>query len=447
MRIRLGLTIGIVIVVLAGAGAAYVVTTRHDRHHASRPSTAAPSRISPLPDLTGSSSAPAATVVRDALGRVLTRTGLGPSITGTVIDAATGAQLFARHQSRAVAPASTLKLFTAAAALTVLPSPDTLTTGVVRSGDTVYLVGGGDVTLTATPQPGYPPTASLSDLAARTAAALGSTSRIRLRYDVGGWTGPVLASGWTSSYLTSGNVSRLSALELNEARLTSGPTAPRSDDPAQQTADAFRQALTKAGVHVAGRPRPGAAPASGRGIASVASPTIAALVQRMLTTSDNDLAEALGRTVATHLGDPATFTGEASAVKTAVAALGVPMHGMRLFDASGLSRLDRVTPAALVALLRIATNGNGRLAPILAGLPVAGFTGTLAARYEHGASRPGAGVVRAKTGTLAGINALAGEVVDAGGRLLLFAFVADHVPDPAIGEAALDRVAAALAST
>jgi D-alanyl-D-alanine carboxypeptidase/D-alanyl-D-alanine-endopeptidase (penicillin-binding protein 4) len=118
-----------------------------------------------------------------------------------------------------------------------------------------------------------------------------------------------------------------------------------------------------------------------------------------------------------------------------------------LYDASGLSRLDRVTAAALVGVLRIATSGDARLAPLTAGLPVAGFTGTLADRYEHAGSRAGAGVVRAKTGTLAGVNALAGEVVDADGRLLLFAFVADHVPDPSIGEAALDRLAAALAAT
>ena len=443
MRFRLGLTAEIVVALLATAGAVYVLTN----HHApARTRIALHERNPVMLDLTATAPEPATRRVSGVLRRALARTGLGNSIAGEVIDESSGRLLFARQPALALAPASTLKLLTATAALTVLPANDTLTTRVVRAGNTLYLVGGGDVTLTATPQPGYPATATLRALAVRTAAALGSGARVRLRYDAGDWTGPTLATGWTSSYLTSGNVSRLTALEVNEARLTSGATAPRAEDPAQQAADAFRRELIKAGVDVAGRSRPAAAPSSGLGVASVKSPTIPALVQHMLTTSDNDLAEALGRMVANRLGLPASFTGAADAVRTAVGKLGVPTRGLQLYDASGLSRLDRVTANTLASLLHIATH-DPRLAPLAAGLPVAAFTGTLADRYEQGSARTGAGVVRAKTGTLSGVNALAGEVVNADGRLLLFAFLADHVPDPATGESALDRLAAALGST
>jgi serine-type D-Ala-D-Ala carboxypeptidase/endopeptidase (penicillin-binding protein 4) len=166
----------------------------------------------------------------------------------------------------------------------------------------------------------------------------------------------------------------------------------------------------------------------------------------MLTQSDNDLAEALGRLLARRDGQPATFSGAAAAVTTAVTALGVPTRGVHLYDASGLSRADRVTPRALVAVLRLATTSDRDLSPLSAGLPVAGSTGTLADRYRSKASVVSAGVVRAKTGTLAGVSALAGQVVDADGRLLLFAFLTDHVPLPAPAEQALDRLSTALAS-
>jgi D-alanyl-D-alanine carboxypeptidase/D-alanyl-D-alanine-endopeptidase (penicillin-binding protein 4) len=166
----------------------------------------------------------------------------------------------------------------------------------------------------------------------------------------------------------------------------------------------------------------------------------------MLTDSDNDLAEALGRVLARREGLPATFAGAAAAVTNAVRNLGVPMRGVRLYDASGLSRDDRVTAAALVAVLRASATGNPALASLSAGLPVAGFTGTLADRYRANATASAAGVVRAKTGTLAGVNALAGEVVDSRGRLLLFAFLAAHVPSPTPAEQALDRLATALAT-
>jgi D-alanyl-D-alanine carboxypeptidase/D-alanyl-D-alanine-endopeptidase (penicillin-binding protein 4) len=80
------------------------------------------------------------------------------------------------------------------------------------------------------------------------------------------------------------------------------------------------------------------------------------------------------------------------------------------------------------------------------GLPVAGFTGTLADRYRRPPAVAGAGLTRAKTGTLAGVNALAGLTVDAAGRLLVFAFITDTAVGPDATEAALDRLAARIAA-
>jgi D-alanyl-D-alanine carboxypeptidase/D-alanyl-D-alanine-endopeptidase (penicillin-binding protein 4) len=164
----------------------------------------------------------------------------------------------------------------------------------------------------------------------------------------------------------------------------------------------------------------------------------------MLTSSDNDLAEALGRALALHAGLPPTFAGAAAAVSRQLSLLGVPMAGVRLLDASGLSHLDRVTPRTLVAVLRL-VDADSRFAAIPAGLPVAGLTGTLADRYRRGRDRAAAGLVRAKTGTLAGVSALAGQVVDADGRLLVFAFLTDAAAAPATAQHALDVIAGRLA--
>ena len=85
---------------------------------------------------------------------------------------------------------------------------------------------------------------------------------------------------------------------------------------------------------------------------------------------------------------------------------------------------------------------------MLSGLPVAGFDGTLARRYRHRPVAAGRRAVRAKTGTLLGVSALAGLVRTADGRLLAFDLTADAVPLGATraAERALDRLAAALAS-
>jgi serine-type D-Ala-D-Ala carboxypeptidase/endopeptidase (penicillin-binding protein 4) len=169
-------------------------------------------------------------------------------------------------------------------------------------------------------------------------------------------------------------------------------------------------------------------------------------VQRMLTLSDNDLAEALGRAVARHAALPADFTGEATAVTQAVRTLGVDTDGLVLYDASGLSHLDRTSARTLVDLVRLAVApAQPQLRTVAEGMPVAALTGTLADRFRRGSANAAAGVARAKTGTLAGVNTEAGYVVDADGRLLVFAFLTDRAVDPDATEAALDRLVGLLA--
>jgi D-alanyl-D-alanine carboxypeptidase/D-alanyl-D-alanine-endopeptidase (penicillin-binding protein 4) len=172
----------------------------------------------------------------------------------------------------------------------------------------------------------------------------------------------------------------------------------------------------------------------------------------MLQSSDNDLAEALLRHVALSQQQPATFVGGATAERVVLPRLGIDAAGLHLVDGSGLSQADGVSPRVLAMLLRVAADvRHPELRPVLEGLPVAGFSGTLALRYRIGPKKTtpiaGAGTVRAKTGTLTGVSALAGLVVDRDGRLLVFAVLADHVPVGGLTAAqnALDRVAARLA--
>ena len=135
--------------------------------------------------------------------------------------------------------------------------------------------------------------------------------------------------------------------------------------------------------------------------------------------------------------------------------LGVPTDGLALLDGSGLSRGSRIAPETLGALLALAAghDADPRLRPLVTGLPVAGFSGTLADRFgTAGDGRAGAGEVRAKTGTLTGVSSLAGVVgrgVDRPPgqfRLLAFAVMTDDVQVSNTLDArdALDRIAAAL---
>jgi D-alanyl-D-alanine carboxypeptidase/D-alanyl-D-alanine-endopeptidase (penicillin-binding protein 4) len=373
----------------------------------------------------------------------------------SVVDAGTGKELYESFGGRAQTPASTNKLLTALAVLRALGPDPRLTTRVV-AGDKpsrLVLVGAGDQTLTRAPvsvsaegQRLRP--ASLDDLADRTVAALERQGRkkVSLRYDTSLFTGPATAPSWPTSYVASGVVSPVSALAADGGRTGPGQLT-RSADPAVAAADYFAERLRAGGITVAGQPRQGTAAVSTTDVASVQSPSIANLVEHMLTVSDDDLAEGLA-----HLAGAAdgkgSFAGGAKASMATLRALGVSPVTTVVRDGSGLSREDAVPPSVLTAALAAAmvpTDAAAALWPVWSGLPVAGLTGTLTERFV-GRAEDGRGVVRAKTGTLTGVNALAGTVRDRGGRILAFAVLTDGTVDKYAAQAQLDRIAAAIAA-
>ena len=150
----------------------------------------------------------------------------------------------------------------------------------------------------------------------------------------------------------------------------------------------------------------------------------------MLTESNNVIAENLARQVAIATGRPASFSGAAAAETAVLRRLGIRGRSS-LVDGSGLSPLDRITPDVLVQLIRLAAApGQPGLRPVLTGLPVAGFSGTLApgGSVFPDVGQAGLGVVRAKTGNLLTVVSLAGVAQARDGQLLAFAFMADQLP-------------------
>ncbi|WP_282202212.1 D-alanyl-D-alanine carboxypeptidase/D-alanyl-D-alanine endopeptidase [Kitasatospora fiedleri] len=421
------------------------------------------------------SKAPTGGGLRTALGGTVQDKALG-TLNFAVADAATGEFLFGAQENTPATPASTTKLATAVAALALLPAEHRIATTVVRGAapGEITLVGGGDPTLTALPadqvrigglpvDPDSAP-ASMAELAHRTATALkaAGTVEVRLSYDTSLYTGPLLHKDHDAM-----NIAAVTPLMVDEGRIDprSPDEAPaRVFDPAGQAADSFAGFLRAEGVTVQGKPAAATTPATGLAgtaagtatstadsateLARVESPTIGRLVERMLTTSDNTLAEAVARQAAIAAKQPASFEGAAKAVSTELAGLGVPLDGVVLTDGSGLAKANLIPPITLVKLLATAAApAHPELRPVITGLPVAGFSGTLVNRFgaKSGAAEA-AGIVRAKTGTLQGINTLAGTVVDADGRVLAFALMTRTDADPTAARAAVDRIVAKIAA-
>lgn len=350
-----------------------------------------------------------------------------------------------------VVPASTTKLLTTTAALAALGPDRVFTTRVVTGrGNRIVLVGGGDPYLAskpaADPAEVYPARADLVGLARATATALEAddVKRVRLGYDASLFTGPTGSPQWRADYLRDEIVAPMSALWVDGGRTPEG--FGRVADPASYAAGVFAAALRGQGVDVAGQPTETRARADAGELAAVESAPLAQIVERVLDVSDNEAAEVLAHQVGIAVAGEGSFAGAQRGVATTLAGLGVDI-GDRVYDGSGLSRRSRVGTDALLDVLRLAASADRpELRPVLTGLPVAGFTGSLSYRFE-GAGAAGRGEVRAKTGTLTGISGLAGVVTDRGGEPMVFAMVADKVAleDTLDARAALDAMAAALA--
>jgi D-alanyl-D-alanine carboxypeptidase/D-alanyl-D-alanine-endopeptidase (penicillin-binding protein 4) len=451
-RFRRRLVLGLLVLLLVvGAGVWFGLAPRGD--DAAAEVAAAEAR---LPDvepaapvlaaLASEAPAPDAAVLADELAPLLASPALGPGVEARVVDVASGEVLLDQDSDVPSTPASTAKLLTAVAALTTLGPDTTLETTVVAGSapGEVVLVGGGDPTLSRTvPSLTYPGAPTVADLAAQVRSSLPAGAQVtRVVVDNSLFQGPLTASGWGPGDAPSTYAAPVTATAVDGARVRSGDL-PRSGAPGTDAGTALAVALGVPDATVV----LGNAPQGAQTLGSVRSAPVARLVEQALSQSDNLLTESLARHVALARDLPATFEGAAEAVTGALTDAGLDVTGVSLSDGSGLSSTDRVPVELLTELLTGAADGTlPGTSAVLSGLPVAGYDGTL---FDRGDADPATapGSVRAKTGTLLGVHGLAGTVVTAEGRLLVFGVVADGAP--ANGEAAedaLDAVASALAA-
>ena len=341
--------------------------------------------------------------------------------------------LFERNPDGAVTPASTMKLLTATAVLERIDPSSRLRTPVIASappdasgtvnGD-LFLVGGGDPVLGTLPygahftrQPRL--LNAIEVLADRVVAAGVRHVTGRVVGDDGRYERVRYLPSWPARYISDHDTGPLSALAVNDGFERWSPMVPFAD-PAAGAAGVFNELLRQRGVVVDGGPASGTAPANGVEVTALDSPTIAELVGEMLLDSDNETAELLLRELGLRvLGAGTTDAGRRVATDT-LGRLGLPMAGVTIVDGSGLDQGDRVTCRLMTAIL----TSSPWKALVAQGLPVAAQTGTL---YKRFLATPVAGQLRAKTGSIRSVSALAGYADGADGRTLTFTYEQNNV--------------------
>ena len=383
------------------------------------------------------------------------------------VDAGTGEPLYERNAGDAFTPASTFKLLAGSAALARLGPAFAFVTEVDASENTLVLRGGGDARLSAR-DVGEAAQAVASSGAKHFDALIGDATRYSASRYPGGWSiddlpydyaaipsalsleenivhaavEPGDAPGSSTGLFTAPATgvitiendtttgARGSEDTTDVVRPWDKPTTiqligsvplgvkisddltPAVPDPPAYALDVFRLDLIRDGIDLGTTTQAqNTPPPATTTIWKHSSEPLSKTLALMWQPSDNLIAEQLllelGASSPTAAAERAKLGTRDSGFKVEQAwlqSIGVDPSTVTIADGSGLSEYDRITPSALVAILRYDWSGANRQT-VLDALPLAGVRGTLKSSFR---GTPLSGDVYAKTGTINHARTLAG---------------------------------------
>ncbi len=333
------------------------------------------------------------------------------------VDTRSGRVLYKHDADDAFMPASTLKVITGSSALAVLGPNFAFTTQVATLTDgtttKLVLIGGGDPLLSAK---------DLDDAAAGVAAAnVGPISEIDA--DTSRFDQERYGYGWTLDDIGEAYAPALTALCYQDNVADREPRA----DPEHVALAILASDLRTRGVSIPDfvssdvfvRP-----PASAyQVIWTHQSKPLTQYLASMWYPSDNLIAEMLIKSIGVATkGTPGSAANGAAREERWLRSLGIDTsRNTAIFDGSGVSIYDRLSPRTLVRVFQVDWRSPNRDA-ILAALPLAGVRGTIRNSF---AGTPARGRTYAKDGNRLFASSLSGYVMPLRRGTITFAFMVD----------------------
>jgi D-alanyl-D-alanine carboxypeptidase/D-alanyl-D-alanine-endopeptidase (penicillin-binding protein 4) len=193
--------------------------------------------------------------------------------------------------------------------------------------------------------------------------------------------------------------------------------------PSEYAHSLFQLLWRELGGAFSGGVREGEAGPEARLLLTWKSQTLAETVRDINKFSNNVMARQLFLTLgAAAEGAPATTEKSVRAIHQWVAGKGLSFPELVLENGAGLSRIDRLSARSLGELLLTAYR-SPLMPELMASLPLAASDGTMKKRFKNAAV---AGHAHLKTGTLDGVRAIAGYLLDAHGRRMVVVFIVNH---------------------
>ncbi|MCX7627316.1 MAG: D-alanyl-D-alanine carboxypeptidase/D-alanyl-D-alanine-endopeptidase [Methylophilaceae bacterium] len=185
----------------------------------------------------------------------------------------------------------------------------------------------------------------------------------------------------------------------------------------------FRQLWAEQGGILRGTPKSGEVPPGATLLSQVFSPSLAEIIRMINKYSNNVAARQLLLTLgAEKYGAPGSVGKGVAALRAWLAGKSLDFPELVVENGAGLSRLERISARHLGELL-IAAWQSPVMSELMSSLPVVGVDGTLERRL---AESPVAGQAHLKTGSLEGVRAMAGYLLDRQGRRWVVVFLVNH---------------------
>jgi D-alanyl-D-alanine carboxypeptidase/D-alanyl-D-alanine-endopeptidase (penicillin-binding protein 4) len=154
------------------------------------------------------------------------------------------------------------------------------------------------------------------------------------------------------------------------------------------------------------------------------SEPLGSIVRDINKWSNNVMARQLLLTIAAEkAGVPATEANGISAIQAWLAASGFKLNGLVIENGSGLSRVERIS-AELLGQLLVRTYNSPVMPEMMASLPILSMDGTIQQRLKDSQSN---GRAHLKTGSINGVSAIAGYVLDANSHRHVLVMLVNHV--------------------
>ena len=151
------------------------------------------------------------------------------------------------------------------------------------------------------------------------------------------------------------------------------------------------------------------------------SKSLSSIIKTMNKWSNNFISEQILKTLGAELfGLPGTSKKGLKAVRNYLFSIGISKNSFEIYDGSGLSRMNRITPYAMVKVLAHAFHDHRFSSDFISSLPIYGIDGTLRKRRRLTKDEYR---VRAKTGYLNGVSSLSGYVFSRNGEILGFSIL------------------------